>query len=322
MAATIREVAHEAGVSIKTVSRVLNDERYVGAATRARVEAAVAALGFRPNAAARSLAGRRVGEVALAGGFGDDDAHLSCEVTRGVRERCAEAGVRLVLLTGDPCAADVTDGVVLLPPASDAPALLAALAARSVRAVRVSPGAPVPGIASVLIDDARAAAELNRPRLALGHRRIAHLAGEPGSARADRRAAGTRAALEAAGILDPALFVPGAGFEEAMEAARSLLLRPDRPTAILAASDAGAAGALAAAAALGLPVPAGVSIAGFGDTPLSRQLTPALTTVREPLRELGRVAADLLLDRDADADERRILRYELVLRDSAVAPGG
>ena len=319
MRATIRDVSREAGVSIKTVSRVLNNERYVGAETRARVEAAVAALRFRPNGAARALAGARSGRIALVGDAASPDATVG--LFAGLRERCAADAVRATLHPVESDAplgevealVDATpfDGLVLTAPAGDDRAVLALLAEREVRVVRVSPRTDLHATPSVAIDEARAAAEMTAYLIALGHRRIACLAGPAGTP----RAAGTRAALEAAGVYDPPLFVTGeADFASAFETTAALLARSDAPTAIVAGSDDLAAGALAAAHRLGIAVPEQLSIAGFGDAPLATRLWPSLTTVRAPLRALGWNAADLLLGETGD--DRRVLAYELVVRDS------
>ena len=327
MRATIKDVSREAGVSIKTVSRVLNHERYVGAETRARVEAAVAALHFRPSTAARSLAGRRSFQVALV--CDNPSPYYVYEMQSGIRDRCEADGVRMIAqpydrgsdrLLGDiEALVDTThlDGLVLTPPASDSQAVLALLADRGVRVVRVSPGADAAATPCVFIDNTRAAAELTAHLIALGHRRIAHIAGPPEYATSAQRAAGTRAALEAAGTYDPALFVPGRfDFASGAEAAATLLALADPPTAIFAASDDMAAGALTAAHRAGMPVPGGVSIAGFGDDALAGYVWPALTTVRQPVRALGWNAADLLLGDAEGETERRQLDYELVIRAS------
>jgi LacI family transcriptional regulator len=148
---TITDVSREAGVSIKTVSRVLNNERYVGSETRARVQAAVAALNFRPNAAARSLAGRRSFQIALI--CDNPSPYYVYDMQSGIRDRCVAAGVRMIAQPydrGSPTLLDDieslvdainVDGLILTPPVTDYPAVLALLAKRGVRFVRVSPAA-------------------------------------------------------------------------------------------------------------------------------------------------------------------------------------
>ena len=326
--ATIKDVSREAGVSIKTVSRVLNKERYVGAATRERVEAAVSALNFRPSLAARSLAGRRSFEVALV--CDNPSPYYGFEMQSGICDRCEADGVRLIaqpydrgsdrLVDDIEALVDTShlDGLILTPPFSDNAAVLALLASRGIRVVRVSPGADVAATASVFIDDPRAAAEMMAHLLSLGHRRIAHIAGPADHATSAQRREGYRAAMEAAGIgEDPALVVTGGySFASGVASAETLLDLPAPPTAIFAGSDDMAAGALSVAHRRGIGVPGQVSIAGFGDDALAGFVWPPLTTIRQPVRQLGWHAADLLLRDPAEPAERRELPYRLILRGS------
>jgi len=329
--ATIKDVSREAGVSIKTVSRVLNKERYVGAATLAKVEAAVAALNFRPSLAARSLAGRRAFQVALV--CDNPSPHYVYEMQSGIRDRCEADGVRMIAQPydrgSDTLVRDIEalvdtialDGLILTPPVCDDATVLALLAARGVRVVRVSPGADFDVASSVFIDNARAAAEMMAHLIALGHRRIAHIAGPEDYATSAQRRGGYAAALEAGGIaFDSALVARGSfDFASGAAAATALLALADPPSAIFAASDDMAAGALTAMHRLGRAVPDTVSIAGFGDDALAGYVWPPLTTIRQPIRRLGWTAADLLLAAEDAPVERRELAYELVVRGSTGA---
>jgi LacI family transcriptional regulator len=326
--ATIKDVSREAGVSIKTVSRVLNRERYVGAETRARVEAAMASLNFRPSLAARSLAGRRSFQVALV--CDNPSPNYVFEMQAGVRDRCEADGVRMMAQPYDrrsgklveqiEALVDTTalDGLVLTPPVCDDAEVLAALAERGIRFARVSPGHVEAAAPSVFINNVRAAAEITAHLIALGHRRIAHIAGPPEFATSAQRLTGYRAALEAAGSFDPALVIQGRfDFASGAEAATSLLDSDAPPTAIFAASDEMAAGALATAHRRGIAVPGALSIAGFGDDALAGYVWPPLTTVRQPVHAFGWNAADLLLSNEADAPvEHRELAYDVITRDS------
>lgn len=328
--ATIRHVSQRAGVSIKTVSRVLNNERYVGADTRARVQEAVAALNFRPNLAARSLAGRRSFQIALV--CDNPSPNYVYAMQTGIRDRCEADGVRMIAQPYDRASQRLLDeiealidtsrpdGIVLTPPACDDAAVLDLLARRAVRIVRVSPGTRAEASASVSIDNHAAAREMTDHLLSLGHRRIGHIAGHPDYATSAQRRAGYEEALVAAGIApDAALVRAGAyDFPSGAAAADALLDLPEPPTAIFAASDDMAAGALAAAHRRGLAIPRDLSIAGFGDDPLAGYVWPALTTMRQPVRDLAWHAADLLLSPE-DERERRRLDHALVLRDSTAA---
>ena len=327
MRSTIKDVSREAGVSIKTVSRVLNNERYVGAVTRAAVEAAVAQLNFRPSLAARSLAGRRSFQVALV--CDNPSPNYVYEMQSGIRDRCEADGVRMIAQPydrGSPRLRDAIealvdtshlDGLILTPPVTDIAAVLDLLAARKVRVVRVSPGTDVDATASVFIDNASASAALTAHLISLGHRRIAHVAGPEDYATSAQRHEGYAAALAEAGIAyDAALVVRGDyDFPSGARAADALFSLAHPPSAIFAGSDDMAAGALTAAHRRGLAIPGAISIAGFGDDALAGYVWPPLTTIRQPVRDLAWNAADLLLAPEATT-ERRELRYELIVRDS------
>ena len=328
MRATIKDVSREAGVSIKTVSRVLNKERYVGAETRARVERIVAALNFRPNTAARSLAGRRSFQVALI--CDNPSPYYVYEMQAGVRARCEAEGVRMLAQPYDRHAdtlvdlvgalVDTThlDGLILTPTASDDEALLDLLDRRSLRVVRVAPVARPGTTAASLLDNQAAAAAMTERLIALGHRRIGFVAGHPDYANSGLRTAGYRSAMAAAGLaVDETLLVEGAfDFASGARAGAAMLGHPYPPTAIFAASDDMAAGVLAAAHRLGVALPGELSVAGFGDDALAGYVWPPLTTVRQPTRQLGWEAADLLLAGKPGSTEQRQTAFALVERAS------
>lgn len=334
--ATIKDVSAAAGVSIKTVSRVLNNERYVGAATAERVRAAVARLNFRPSQAARALAGRRSFQIALI--CDNPSPWYVFEMQSGIRDRCEADGVRMIAqpydrgsdrLADDLAALlDTTgaDGVVLTPPASDRADVLDLLAARGVPHVRVSPGGRLDASAATLIDNEGAAYAMTTHLLALGHRRIGFVAGHPDYAASAQRAAGHQRALAEAGVAsDPTLVAPGGyDFASGEAAGRAMLALAEPPSAIFAANDEMAAGVLAAAHAAGVAVPGALSVAGFGDDALARYVWPPLTTVRQPVRALAWQAADLLLA-PGEFPERRVVAWELIARAStgpALGSGG
>lgn len=328
MGVTIKDVSREAGVSIKTVSRVLNNEKYVSVSTRARVADVVARLNFRPNAAARSLAGRRSFQIALI--CDNPSPYYVYEMQSGIRDRCERDGVRMIaqpydrgsdrLLDEIESLVEATqiDGLILTPPVSDHPKVLDLLARRGVRFVRVSPGTDVGLSPSVFIDNRAAAATMTGHLLALGHRRIGFIAGDPGFATSAQRSQGYRDALRAADIpIDPALMRIGDyDFASGAREAAALLALAKPPTAIFASSDDMAAGVLTVAHQLGLNVPGDLSVAGFDDTALAGYVWPALTTIRQPTRQMAHAAADLLLRADDGAPERREIAHELIVRES------
>lgn len=327
MRVTIKDVSRDAGVSIKTVSRVLNKEKYVGEETRKRVEEAVARLHFRPSIAARSLAGRRSYQIALI--CDNPSPFYVYEMQLGIRDRCLEDGMRMIaqpydrdsesLLEEIESLVDQThpDGLILTPPVTDYPAVLALLAERQVRVVRIQPGTELGLTASTFIDNEAAGAAMTAHLIALGHRRIGFIVGDPSYVVSGQRWAGYLDALDAAGIaVDSALTREGDFTFPSGVAATEALLALDRPpTAIFASNDAMAAGALAVAHRRGMRLPDDLSVAGFDDTTLATSVWPALTTIRQPMRALAYQAAALLLAAE-ETRERRELPFELVVRDS------
>jgi LacI family transcriptional regulator len=324
---TIKDVSRDAGVSIKTVSRVLNKEKYVGAETRRRVEEAVARLHFRPSIAARSLAGRRSYQIALI--CDNPSPFYVYEMQLGIRDRCVADGVRMIaqpydrdseaLLEEIESLIDQTqaDGLILTPPVTDHPAVLALLAERQVRVVRIQPGTELDRTASAYIDNEAAGAAMTEHLIGLGHRRIGFLVGDPAYVVSGQRWAGYLDALDAAGIaVDPALTREGDfTFASGVAATEALLALDSPPTAIFASNDAMAAGVLAVAHRRGMRLPDDLSVAGFDDTTLATSVWPALTTIRQPMRQLAYEAADLLLAAE-ESRERRQLPFELVVRGS------
>jgi LacI family transcriptional regulator len=329
--ATIKQVAEHAGVSIKTVSRVLNRERYVTAGARASVEAAMAALSFQPNLAARALAGKKSHQVALI--CDNPSPYYIYEVQAGVRARCVEAGIRLII---QPYAMHTIgledeieslvvqtnpDGLILTPPITDNAVVVERLQQRKLRYVCISPENLGAQCSAAFIDNIEAAAAMVAHLTDLGHRRIGFIAGHPDYATSRQRLNGYRKGLQAAGIAyEPNLVVEGQySFDSGSAAATALLSLQCPPTAIFASSDDMAAGALATAHQMGVRVPEHISIAGFDDTALAEVVWPPLTTIRQPTRDLAYAAADLLFA-DGDVVEHRKLPFTLIIRQSTAPP--
>nr|WP_299856659.1 LacI family DNA-binding transcriptional regulator [Sphingomonas bacterium] len=325
---TIKDVSRTAGVSIKTVSRVLNNEKYVGAETRARVEAAVAALNFRPSAAARSLAGKRSWQIALI--CDNPSPYYVYEMQSGIRDRCAQDGVRMIaqpydrdsatLLDDVESLVDAThvDGLILTPPVTDFGAVLDLLQRRGVRFVRISPGTQLDLTPSSFLDNEAAAIAMTRHLIGLGHRRIGFVMGHKSYATSAQRLAGYMRALQEAGIeLDLGLVKQGGyDFASGSVAGEELLALDRPPSAIFASNDDMAAGVLAVAHHRGLAVPHALSVAGFGDDALAGYVWPPLTTIRQPTRRMGYEAADMLLSEETETVERREVPFELIVRGS------
>jgi LacI family transcriptional regulator len=327
MRVTIKDVSRMAGVSIKTVSRVLNKEKYVRDETRQKVEAAVAALKFSPSLAARTLAGSRSFQIALI--YDNHSPYYIHAVQEGVWSRCREEGVRMLAQPVDvesPTLAleiggliDEThvDGVILSSPVTDAPAALEELERRGIRFVRISPGTNHALTSSVFMDDVQAADDMTTYLINQGHRHIGFVIGHPNHMASDQRHFGYRRALDRAGIAyEPKLVRPGEfDFESGMAAAEALLKLSNKPTAIFASNDDMAAGVLSYAHRIGLDVPHDLSVAGFDDTPLAQLVWPPLTTIRQPVRDLAYAATSQLFAED-DAVVHQRLGHELVVRGS------
>lgn len=330
-APTITDVAREAGVSIKTVSRVLNREAGVHEQTREQVLAVVERLKYRPKLSARSLAGARSFLIGLL--YYDPSAAFIGAAQKGAVVRCREAGYHLVVESIEDGAPDIgaqvdrmvsalrPDGMILTPPLCDNPRVLKALAEHGTPTVLISPDGHARSLMTVRMDDVRAAEEVTRLLIGMGHERIAFIRGAADQAAAAWRQAGFERAMKAHGLpVDPALICQGDfNFEGGVRSAHHLLGLRHRPTAVFASNDDMALGVLAEAQRLGLAVPAELSIAGFDDSPAASLVFPPLTTVRQPLEEMARLAVDLLIipgGEEAPGPVERVLPHQLVVRES------
>jgi LacI family transcriptional regulator len=334
---TIIDVAKQAGVSIKTVSRVLNKEATVHPDTRALVLEVVAQLNYRPQLSARSLAGAKSFLIGLL--YYEPSASFVAGVQRGATARCREADYHLVVESFQSEGADLKsqidhmlaalrpDGMILTPPICDNPDVLATLRASHTPCVLISPAGEGHGMPRVLMDDVHASEELTNLMISLGHTRIAFIRGAADQSASERRHAGFVRAMRAHGLaIDPALVCQGRfTFESGVEAAHHLLSRSVPPTAVFASNDDMALGVLAAAQRLGIAVPRELSIVGFDDSRAATLVFPALTTVRQPVAEMAVAAVDMLLSGELKAGASgeppvRVLPHELIVRGSTAAP--
>ncbi|WP_327461936.1 LacI family DNA-binding transcriptional regulator [Sphingomonas sp.] len=318
-------MSQRAGVSIKTVSRVINNERYVRPATRARVEEAMAALGFQPSYAARALAGGKSFQIALV--CSNPGPYYLHGLIGGLRGRCAAEGVRLIVhayeTETEELGEDVLsffrqmnlDGAILTPPIADQPVVLDHLDRAGTPYVRISPAADLDRGASVSIDNHGAARMMTRRLIDMGHQRIGFVIGHKGFSVSEQRLEGYLDALRECGIaLDGSLLQQGEfSFQSGAAAAEELLGLRRPPTAIFASSDDMAAGVLSVAHRRGAKVPDQIAIAGFDDTDLASLVWPGLTTVRQPIRAMAERAAELLF---AGEQERVVLPFEIIERGS------
>ncbi|MEH6699365.1 MAG: LacI family DNA-binding transcriptional regulator [Brevundimonas sp.] len=345
--ATIYDVAARAGVSIKTVSRVVNREANVSRAMRERVEEAVIALGYRRSLSARALAGSNSTIIAALvdaeltiehwkSGRGND--YLS-RLELGALMECRQAEYHLMVELVDHGSAHLERdmqallgsirpaGVLLTPPNSDHALVLDILDAAGVAYARISPEKDLARGVSVRMDERQAAFDMTRHLIDLGHRRIAHISGPATYAASSLRREGYEQALKQAGVApSPSLIVEGDFTFASGIAGIERLLSGERPTAVFAANDDMALGVLQGAAAAGVSVPLQLSVAGFDDTPSALFSTPPLTTIRQPVAEMAAEATRRLLpamgqDNWAEADPVVVVPYYLVVRGStAVCP--
>ncbi|HYO87020.1 MAG TPA: LacI family DNA-binding transcriptional regulator [Candidatus Limnocylindrales bacterium] len=332
---TIVDVARAAGVSYSTVSRVLNGYEFVKESTREKVLASAEQLGYVANMSARSLAG---GHSQIIGVVvpGLDNGYIG-EIVRGIDEELARVNYDLMMYTThrqlgresryvSAMANGLADGLLLVAPLVPAE-ILRALPQHDFPHVLIDQSEPTNTSSVVDATNWQGAYDGTRYLIELGHRRIGHITGTPEIASAGQRIDGYRAALLDHGLpFDERLLVEGNFYQDGgFHGAAALLELPERPTAIFAANDLSALGAIDAIRARGLRIPEDISLLGFDDIPHAQIAYPKLTTVRQPLAQMGRVAARLLLDQiqQPERPPRRVtLATELVIRDScALAPG-
>lgn len=332
--ATINDIARLSGVSKKTVSRVINDSPLVKPDTRARVHALMREYGYAPDPQARGLAFRKSFLVGLV--FDNPTAQYIVNMQYGVLDALRDTGYELVVHPCDSKSEGYIDGirrfvqqqklhgVILIPRVSEDQALADALRAIDCRYVRIA-SVPFDEPGRMLVtQDRLAGAEAAHYLESLGHRRIGLITGPRRYRSAIERGDGFLDALARRGIRLPpdAVYEGGYTFESGVAGAEQLLSRSDRPTAIFACNDEMAAGVYKAAQRMGISIPAELSVVGYDDSPLASQLWPALSTIRLPVRDVGRQAASLLLAPDAGNATSVLASVtpHLVTRDSCLPP--
>jgi LacI family transcriptional regulator len=328
---TIADVAAEAGVSVATVSKVVNGRWGVAETTSERVRAVIERLGFQSSLVAQSLRSRN---TSVIGVLVTDIEPFSAELLKGVARAIEGSGYELVVFSGCGRVDDqvgwerrylsrvgtLCDGALLVTPSS----------------VAVTFGAPVvavdhnvgsSGLPTVDADNLNGAVVATEHLIELGHRRIGFLAGRPDLESGRLRERGYRVALKRAGIdLEPSLIREGGyQIDAAQEGTRQLLELADAPTAIFAANDVSAIAAISVARSLGFTVPGDLSVIGFDNVPESALSEPPLTTIEQPIRQMGFDAATILirmLDGTEPVPEHTLLPTRLVVRGSCRALEG
>lgn len=333
---TINDIASMAGVSKKTVSRVINRSPLLNRETRDKVEAIIRETGYVPNPQARALALGRNFLIGLV--YDNPNAQMILSMQRGVLEALHGTEFELVIRPVDRGSNQVMDdirgfvsrqrlfGVVILPPMSENDALARMLDEEGCRYVRMGSAVLDDPEHMVASNDREAVAEAVRYLIAQGHRRIGLIAGPHGFRSAKERRDGFELALAEAGISLPRSLIADGQytFESGQSASESLFDLSPRPTAIFASNDEMAAGVLYAARQRGIAVPEELSIIGFDDTPLTTRVWPPLGTVRWPIVAMGRAAALKLIGtaigEGSEVNEPSMFSSTLIRRASVAPP--
>lgn len=332
---TINDVARLARVSKKTVSRVINESPFVRSETRERIDSIIRQIGYEPSPQARGLASQRSFLLGLV--YDNPNAQFIVNVQMGILAVSRRLGYELVVhpgdSSGDRFVQDVRqfverqklDGVILLPPVSERGDVTDMLNDSGCRYIRVIATAIDTPENMIVYHDWEGAAEVASHFVELGHRRIGFIAGPPSYRSAHERFRGFSDRLAALGVKLPArLRAQGAyDFESGVAAAEKLLSGKSPPTAIFASNDEMAAGVYKVALSRGLRIPQDLSVVGFDDSALASRLWPGLSTVRQPIKEMGQMAAERLIKRITKAGSELPLSEftgHLVLRESTAPP--
>lgn len=327
---SIYDVAKRAGVSIKTVSLVINRQPNVSLQTRTAVLAAIDALAYKPNVFARGLASERSYLIGLL----HDVAPGSyiADMQLGALARCRDEGYHLMVEMLNPLqdtdvaqrvrslvSESVLHGVILTPPLCDDRTIMQELTATKTPFVRVAPGNRIPGTSIVNIDEYKAAYEMTAYLVQLGHRTIGFVKGKPDHAAARLRFDGYRAALADGGVAFREEFCAQGYFtyQSGLDAGEKILSQKIRPSAIFCGNDDMAAGVMNVAQRFNLSIPGDLSIAGFDDSLVAQVVWPRLTTCRQPLKDMAAVAVSLMTQkRTHDRPQERQMAHEVVVRES------
>ncbi|MCE7982782.1 MAG: LacI family transcriptional regulator [Caldilinea sp. CFX5] len=329
--ATIYDVAQAAGVSISTVSHVLNGTRFVSEETTTKVMAAVDQLNYRPSSLARAMVRQETRTIALI--VPDNVNPFFAELARGIEAYGFAAGYNVILCNSDRSTtkelayldmliAKRVDGVIYMT-ADNAAERLEPLRRQQIPVVTFD--RDYADVDAIMLDNFQGGVEATRHLLTLGHRRIGCIAGPDSPSRSHDRVRGYQATLQAAGVpVDPALIVAGDWtYQSGLAATQQLLALPTPPTAIFACNDTMAIGVLAALQARQVPTPAAMSVVGFDNITLSTFVYPPLTTIATPILALGQQLCQLLLDRINEqlpaAAQRCTVTGQLIVRQSTAA---
>jgi len=332
---TINEVARHAGVSPMTVSRVVNGGKYVREDTRKAVLEAVRELNYAPNPAARSLAGVHGQRIGLL--YANPSAAYLSEFLLGALDESSRLGLQVVLEKSEPGVVESkravrklvsggVAGVILPPPLCESAVIRSEIHAAQLPVVAVAAGKPPAEVLCVRIDDFKAAFEMTRYLIELGHRRLGFIKGHPNQSASDERWRGFLAGLQESGdsVPPPQVEQGFFSYRSGLDAARKLLSSGRPPSAIFASNDDMAAAVVAEAHRRGLDVPRDLTVVGFDDTLIASTIWPELTTIQQPIAEMAVEAVAMLArairDPRPGAGELKLISHALIARESASAP--
>lgn len=336
---TIHDVARAAGVSIKTVSRVLNKEPKVRAATAEKVMKVVEELDYRPNLSARTLRSDRSFLLGLI--YDNPSVSYISAIELGAHKRCRHYGYHLLVEPIDSADPDLEesintlvvksklDGIILTPPICDNEPILSALRNNEIPFAQIAPGEPSEKDFYVYMDDEKAAYEMTAYLISLGHRDIGIIKGDTQQSASHERYLGFKRALEEHGIPLNERYVQQGYFtyRSGIQCAEALLTLEHPPSAIFVSNDDMAIAAASVANKYNINVPEDLSITGFDDIHFASGIWPSLTTIRQPISQMAGAAVDLLLNNamasnpgDGEITHVKQLDFELMIRESTAPP--
>jgi LacI family transcriptional regulator len=331
MAVTIKDVSKDASVSIKTVSRVINNEANVAEATKNKVLASVKKLGFKPNKSAQSLRSKKSYMLALL--YDNPNKSYLADVQSGIFNACKNTGYNLVIQECNYKSSELTndiiqfvkdfkiDGLVITPPLSDMQDFLGNLEANKIEYAAIAPRIMNPDSLYVSSNDYEAAYNLTSEIIKHRHRDIGFIKGHPKHSASLLRFNGFLAALKQHGLEPNEQWIKQGNFsfESGFDAGVEIFESSKIPTAIFASNDSMAAGIMKSAQMKGMEVPNDLSLTGFDDSPIAQQIWPALTTIKQPVQQMAAHAAKILIakfDGLIDKTKSKEFKSELVVRES------
>ncbi|KZN36450.1 transcriptional regulator [Pseudoalteromonas luteoviolacea S2607] len=331
---TINSVAEYAGVSKKTVSRVLNNEPNVSPATREKVLKVFKELDYKPNPIARGLARNKSFIIGCL--YDNPSKSYITRVQSGALEACHKfnynllihpcelRGTELIENVGQLLTTSRLDGLVLTPPFSDSQELIDYLKTQDIPYARVASAIQDDSSISVRSNDEQGAFELTEHLISLGHKEIAFIKGHPDHSATEKRFSGYRNALSKHGIDFNSHLVAEGNFSyhSGADSAKEILDLDPMPTAVFASNDYMAAAVLKLATQRQLKVPEDISIAGFDNAPIARHIWPGLTTIAQPVEEMTRQAVEQLIMQISDPSTevyQKVLEAKLITRESTAS---